>query len=228
MSPISNSDVYNKLNVLENTINSLSTIIHNQADSIVSLVSNTKLLNKLICLENIIYNNKDTRPINKPIIKPSVTLNNIENKEVKFIKEITFLDNNSDTDIVNYTVEYFCDIIQNNLDITLNTNDIDLKKINIVEPDNILNNSKSEITVNKINKYNISFKNLSDKISLLKNKNKFKGTNLFINDILTKTNTNIFYNIRNLRKNDNILNTWTYKGCRYIYIKFRKLYAQNQ
>ena len=111
MSPISNSDVYNKLNVLENTINSLSTIIHNQADSIVSLVSNTKLLNKLICLENIIYNNKDTRPINKPIIKPSVTLNNIENKEVKFIKEITFLDNNSDTDIVNYTVEYFCDII---------------------------------------------------------------------------------------------------------------------
>ena len=51
MSPISNSDVYNKLNVLENTINSLSTIIHNQADSIVNLVSNnTKLLNKLTCL----------------------------------------------------------------------------------------------------------------------------------------------------------------------------------
>ena len=125
MSPISNSDVYNKLNVLENTINSLSTIIHNQADSIVNLVSNnTKLLNKLICLENIIYNNKDTMPINKPIIKPSVTLNNIENKQVKVIEEITFLDNNTDTDIVNYTVESFCDIIQNNLDITLNTNDI--------------------------------------------------------------------------------------------------------
>ena len=64
MSPISNSDVYNKLNVLENTINSLSTIIHNQAESIVNLVSNnTKLLNKLICLENIIYNNKDTRQL---------------------------------------------------------------------------------------------------------------------------------------------------------------------
>ena len=156
MSPISNSDVYNKLNVLENTLNSLSTIIHNQADSIVNLVSNnTKLLNKLICLENIIYNNKYTRPINKSIIKPSVTLNNIENKQVKFIEEITFLDNNTDTDIVNYTVESFCDIIQNNLDITLNTNDIELNKINIVEPDNILNNSKSEITVNKINKYNI-------------------------------------------------------------------------
>ena len=79
--------------------------------------TNTKLLNKLTCLENIIYNNKDTRPINKPIIKPSVTLNNIENKQVKFIEEITFLDNN--TDIANYTVEYFCDIIQNNLDITI-------------------------------------------------------------------------------------------------------------
>ena len=114
---------------------------------------------------------------------------------------------NTDTDIANYTVESFCDIIQNNLDITLNTNDIELKKINIVEPDNILNNSKSEITINKIKKYNISFKNF---------KNKFKGTNLFINDILTKTNTNIFYNTRNLRKNDKILNTWTYKGCIYI------------
>ena len=87
--------------------------------------NNTKLLNKLICLENIIYNNKYTRlKYYKPIIKPSVTLNNIENKQVKFIEEITFLDNNTDTNIVNYTVEYFCDIIQNNLDITLNTNDI--------------------------------------------------------------------------------------------------------
>ena len=48
----------------EKTINSLSTIIHNQADSIVNLVSNnTKLLNKLTSLEDIIYNNKDNRPI---------------------------------------------------------------------------------------------------------------------------------------------------------------------
>ena len=105
--------------------------------------------------------------------------------------------------MANYTVECFCDIIQNNLDIKLNTNDIELKKINIVEPDNILNNSKSEITVNKINKYNISFKHLSDTISLLKNKNKFKGTNLFINDILTKTNTNIFFNTSFTKKRYN-------------------------
>ena len=38
MSPISNSDIYNKLNLLENTMNSLSTITYNQADSIVNLV----------------------------------------------------------------------------------------------------------------------------------------------------------------------------------------------
>ena len=76
-------------------------------------------------LGNIIYNNKDNRPINKSVIKLSVTLDIIENKQVKFIEEITFLDNN--IDIANYTVESFCDIIQN-IDITIILTTFYLKK----------------------------------------------------------------------------------------------------
>ena len=63
----------------------------------------------------------------------------------------------------------------------------------------------------------VRFTNRKNKINLLKQGRKLKGTNVYINEHLTKKNGEIAKKARALKKNDKIQSTWT-AGCK-VFIK---------
>ena len=67
----------------------------------------------------------------------------------------------------------------------------------------------------KYNKFVIRLNNSNIKSSILKNKNQLKDTNIYIQEFLDNS-TNIFFNTRKLRSENNIINTWIYNNNIFI------------
>lgn len=61
------------------------------------------------------------------------------------------------------------------------------------------------------------------KFNIFKNCKKLKNTNIYINEHLTKINSDIFYKARSLYKEKKIFSCWTTNGVTFIKIKVNSI-----
>ena len=114
--------------------------------------------------------------------------------------------------------------IEDNIDYSIKSTYLNFlkEKLDItIEEENIIkiNKLKYKSDNNKQLKYNkfvISLNNSKIKSSILKNKNQLKDTNIYIQELLDNSTNNIFFNIRKLRSENKIINTWIYNNNIFI------------
>ena len=93
--------------------------------------------------------------------------------------------------------------------------DITIEEENIIKINKLKYKSDNNKQL-KYNKFVISLNNSKIKSSILKNKNQLKDTNIYIQELLDNSTNNIFFNIRKLRSENKIINTWIYNNNIFI------------
>ena len=165
-----------------------------------------KSINELTATVNILVDKIDNLTSSVEIRDQKIFY--LENKlnEIEQYSKKTNIIISSSTDFLNKSdnkKSEFINLVKNQLNI-------DIDPYNFVAIHELPNKNKD------IYKTIVKFHFHETKSKIFKNIKKLKDTNIYINDILTKYNSEIFYKARNLLKDSKIKYCWTVNGITFI------------
>ena len=190
-------------------INNLKDIVKYQTRLIQDLITNNNILTEKIT------NLEEKSTINSKLQTINIEkINELSNNNVSelLLTNINSSDNENDIDNIDYSVtNNLIKLFEEKLEVIVNKSDI----VNIFKIKNLNKTDENIIT----DKYIIKFNNSTIRYDLLKNRKKIKNSDIYLNENLSKENSNIFYNTRTLYRNTKIAGTCTFNGSVYIQIK---------
>ena len=190
-------------------INNIKDIVKYQTKLIQDLITNNNILTEKVT------NLEEKSTINSKLQTINIEkINELSNNNVSelLLTNINSSDNENDIDNIDYSItNNLIKLFEEKLEVIVNKSDI----ANIIKIKNLKKTDDNIIT----DKYIIKFNNSTIRYDLLKNRKKFKNSDIYLNENLSKENSNIFYNTRTLYRNSKIAGTWTFHGSVYIQIK---------